>query len=1562
MKKIIFILALTSVFQLAFCQDAAFPTTNTRLVQYVPASPYPFDHDQKNGQYVTVRVVGDEYSNALETTDGYTVLYNSNNVLEYAEVSSGGKLVLSGTVAKNPSERSSKEEQFLENIGKHVRGSEAQLKMGTIDQYGYVNASFPKSGTRKMLLILANFNDQTTTHTKEEFEALMNEEGYDVNGSTGSFKDYYRDNSYGELVVNTTVTQWVTVPNSQSYYGGTKQSNKWLQFAKDAIQAAEDAGVDFSDFDNDRDGKVDGIAIIHQGPGQESTGNADHIWSHNKDISSEKLEYDGVKISQYIIQPETYLSEITSIGVICHEFGHMLGLPDFYDTDDKPDNTGTGHWDLMAAGSWNNYGKTPAALNVWEKRSLGWLEPKELKDDGNYSLKNIAQFREGYFFRTKTSDEVFMLENRQQIAGTWDEHLPGHGMLIYHVDNARINGYYKANKINNLTDNQGLDIEEADGIQTTATEAGDPFGASVTSFTDETTPGAKSRDGEDSDMPIMNITESNHIVSFNVTDERMVYADFSSDRKAVYINGTITFYDESFGSPHSWQWDFPGGVPSTSTLENPTVQYNKPGRYNVTLKVTNAMGDDEITKRFYVSVVDSTGPPLHTRGNIWYFGGYSGRYPGIPDDGAGLDFSYATKDVPPIGLTDGKLQSREGCAVMTDFRTGELLFYTEGVHVYDQNHNEIADDLLGHYSGAQGTMIVPKPGTNDNYYIITTDAKETDNGLNYSRLKIEPSGNILFLEKNVNLMPNRQSEILTAVAHKNKKDFWIINHEYNNDVFNVFLVSEDGISHIHRISAGTKHSPVVYGIMKMSPDGNKLAVVVRPFHTVSKLDLLDFNNETGQIMYNQTLYNNYDRIKGLEFSPNGNLLYAGEAYQNTIYQFNLTATDIQASQFTFSSKYKNGQFQIAPDEKIYIAKDGQYNNKPGDEYLDVIHEPNKLGAACNYEADYAYLEGEISNLGLPNAIQSSFEECKYELGKLELSCDELIGDPPAFCIPLLVKEDIEPGIIGMDFCIEYDPTYVTPTGNASIGRVVTRGSDDAAYYINHTDHPGKVYVSVFYESTDPTAQFTGSGEIACVEFSLTSNYTKEKTVYFTSCELVESYQLEIKNECVDFGYAKIVDDNILEGRLIYWDDANSPIGYDPDNGANYLPTFVHGANTNCEIETFGASVPDIYGYFEYDITLGEKINIERDIPVSTEVAPIINGYDCYLTGQVTTMVTGFTPSIYQAVAMDVNYNGTIEAGDITHIQNRFLRATDEYPQTWNYPLANEPSKDWLFIDDQTLTLPEYSISADYPFNDGVGYYRFRIPNVDFCQQPIITSTGLCNITAGGLYHGVMLGDVDGSWVSEPSRNLKSTKEAVVINLAEAMNDGNGVISIPIYCKNRDIYSLDLIAESYYSAKLIAEGFEKTKVTDGIMSIAYNDRIRFTSYSTKTGGINSSEALYMMKLKSTTGKITKEQLGEITAYLNGKEAGVAIIDSPTEVNSTKGENITIYPNPANEMVYINNTLNVDKLSVVDYLGRILYSTDVTTDQVEVDIRNYPSGIYFIRLQGQMFSTTKKLIVE
>lgn len=472
----------------------------------MPARPGIIMSPQPDGTRIAVRLHGDEHHNWASTPDGYTLLRDARGYWSVAQN-------VDGRVAASDiryTGRESLAKAQARGIAKGLRPAPAAGPRKAPGLATQIDGTFPAKGKRKLLMLLINYADTKPVFTQQNFNRLMN----GVN--TGSFRDYYLENSYGALDITTTVTRWVTLPSPKSNYGSDGAESMILE----ALNIL-DAEIDLREFDNDGDGVLDGLSVVHQGTGQEATGNPNEIWSHSGIIYGK--EFDGIQLRRYTIVPEKLDENITTIGVTCHEFGHNLGAPDFYDSDYEQSGgeyPGTGTWDLMASGAWNGElsGNRPAGTNMWQKIQLGWVTPETLTADRSVTGMKGATFEPvAYRFDTTVPGEYFIIENRQQ-EGFFDQAIPSHGLIVYHADDNRIAANVDNNTINNKYPQAmyvvcaGADCEpEANPnsygwVNSSMTPF--PGAAGRTSFTDTSAPSTKSISGRYTYKGLTHIAES----------------------------------------------------------------------------------------------------------------------------------------------------------------------------------------------------------------------------------------------------------------------------------------------------------------------------------------------------------------------------------------------------------------------------------------------------------------------------------------------------------------------------------------------------------------------------------------------------------------------------------------------------------------------------------------------------------------------------------------------------------------------------------------------------------------------------------------------------------------------------------------------------------------------------------------------------------------------------------------------------------------------------------------------------------------------------------------------
>lgn len=522
----------------------------------VPANPAPVEVSQPDGTRIRISRRGDEFYKWQEDEKGYTILKDtSTREWAYAERDARGSLRAGKYKVGAHDPLKLGFPKRLTDTGKAARAKTVRAKRDSSPAFSVsgnrVSAGPARTpilaGTMKNLVILAEFSDLPHTRTSVEFDDLFNKPSYTGggDGAVGSVQDYYHEVSYNKLTVQSTVTAWVTLPHDAAYYGANDADGADIrprQMVIDAINLLDDAGFDFSAVDGNGDGEADGLDIIHSGPGEEYGANdPDYIWSHQWALA-DPIVKDGVKMQMYHTEPEIREAGpgITRIGVICHETGHFLGLPDLYDTTYL--SAGAGAFCLMAGGSWNgplSDGSSPAHLSAWCKKTLGWASAAQPSTSGGYSLPRVEDHSDAlYLLRSPLfpSTEYFLAENRQGYG--FDSYLPGtnRGMLIWHVDESRLNNDDPAHYL--------VDLEEADGVQDL--EAGSAAGGADSdyfrlgnnsSFGDATIPNSKSYSGYGLGISMSGFPASADPMTFNLTGvEASLASAKSMDRLKAYPN------------------------------------------------------------------------------------------------------------------------------------------------------------------------------------------------------------------------------------------------------------------------------------------------------------------------------------------------------------------------------------------------------------------------------------------------------------------------------------------------------------------------------------------------------------------------------------------------------------------------------------------------------------------------------------------------------------------------------------------------------------------------------------------------------------------------------------------------------------------------------------------------------------------------------------------------------------------------------------------------------------------------------------------------------------------
>lgn len=510
------------------------------LVSSLAAYPVPARRGirvlvQPDGTKIEARLVGDEFSHCFISTANRP-LVKTGDTYYFASAGSDGRLVptsvkacpeLSLTAAQRASLDAMSNREAAERHLKAGKARRLARRNASGKGLGLSDTSFPSKGAANSLIILVQYKDVKfkLDSPYDYFNSMINQEGFSQYGGTGSVSDYFKEASCGVFQPNFEVYGPVTLSQNMSYYGGNNaygdDSHPEEMVSESCRQL--DSKIDFSKFDNDGDGYVDNVYVIYAGQGEASYGSEDSVWPHSWNLSEAgiDLRLDGVRIDLYGCSNEWEEERPDGVGTFIHEFSHILGLPDLYDTSgdyysqnayDTP-----GAWSVLDYGPYNNDGRTPPMYSVYERNALGWCEPELITEAMDCRLENFASSNKAYMAATSKDREFFLFENRQQTG--WDKYLPGHGMLIWHVE--ALQSVFDDNTVNNTEGHHYVDIVEANGKRDNEDDAvmagySFPGTAGVTSFTSSTKPAFKEWSGKAIELPITDIAENGGIITFKV--------------------------------------------------------------------------------------------------------------------------------------------------------------------------------------------------------------------------------------------------------------------------------------------------------------------------------------------------------------------------------------------------------------------------------------------------------------------------------------------------------------------------------------------------------------------------------------------------------------------------------------------------------------------------------------------------------------------------------------------------------------------------------------------------------------------------------------------------------------------------------------------------------------------------------------------------------------------------------------------------------------------------------------------------------------------------------------
>ncbi len=595
----------------------------------------------------------------------------------------------------------------------------------------------------------------------------------------------------------------------------------------------------------------------------------------------------------------------------------------------------------------------------------------------------------------------------------------------------------------------------------------------------------------------------------------------------------------------------------------------------------------------------------------------------------------------------------------------------------------------------------------------------------------------------------------------------------------------------------------------------------------------------------------------------------------------------------------------------------------------------------------------IDPAGSPYAVENVLQAC----------------NPATVCFPIKAIATIT-DVIGFDMVLTWDDTKIYPTGN-----VVKSGdfmnpnffeTDNSIDFVND-----KMLISVFLDTDAPTGtDFTGLGDIICVEFAKRPGFQPVDSSTVTVTNMQESYVngVLLKNPVLP-GEFETFRNTVMTSNLEFWADQR-PIGND---GLNQSPTIQANNSIDCSLASAASPAaltgpvvtPDVNGVFSYDLLNGVKFSINKVIASTTDVQEVINGFDALLTRRLIIDDASFIPSIYQAIAMDVNRDGFISAGDVSQINQRAVFILTEFRQQWNYNADGtqkptySPSKDWQFIDNSTVALnPSYQISSSFPGDNGIGYSKNRVPQVPFCITGPVTQFATCPVISEESYTGILYGDINGNWKNTTNVLLRSS-ETVNVDVAKAIYSDKFVDMPVTFTSTDNINAIDLNLD-FDGSKLAYHSI----LGNDIQAVGhFNDndgKLRITSNSLTV--LPLGQVAFMVRFaRLTSEKIEVRDFNSTIGYLNGDKVDVNLFEGPASSNPADDKFI-VYPNPTTDFLYIGITKDVT-VEIVDMNGRILVSgVSVTANNTQkLDVSHLPMGVYTIRVFNNDYTSAQRFFI-
>ena len=585
----------------------------------------------------------------------------------------------------------------------------------------------------------------------------------------------------------------------------------------------------------------------------------------------------------------------------------------------------------------------------------------------------------------------------------------------------------------------------------------------------------------------------------------------------------------------------------------------------------------------------------------------------------------------------------------------------------------------------------------------------------------------------------------------------------------------------------------------------------------------------------------------------------------------------------------------------------------------------------------------------------------YEVKAVTQTCDN-----STYCVPVAAASTYTvDNVKGYDVVMNYDATKVIPTGNITVYNVLTN-----SIYVETASaiaSPGTLNLSLYFGGDAPaSAEFAGTGNIFCVEFTRLAGFLPVDSSAVAVSFLQESYITGVQTKPVTTRKMYSTTQQNYLANLTFWSD-NSPISYDVTSPNTYLVTNVYGSTGSTVNNPNTPVTPNAAGQFTHNLTNGTSIKIDRDINNLNSVQLLINAADAVI-GKTLLINTLAAPSVYQVMALDVNLDGVVSAGDLSQLKQRATLAIPEYMQAWNYDnngVSNgQASKDWIFVDAARVATAAYQISATFPANDGVGYSKGKVPVVPFILDANVsnytTNASTCPTVGTETYKGIMLGDVNGSYAAYTADGILKTNQTdyILVDLNNVIVEGTKVSAPVSFISQEPVNAFD-IALQVNENKLTYVSNEDTQLGSESESFynGYDKTYRYTALNMNE--FTSNASVSYITFETVDGRISEKDLTAELGLLNGKLTEVRFSKSAELGDNT----IDIYPNPSNGMFTVMSNLD-GKVDIIDITGKLVHpGALVKANQVmEVNMPELSAGVYFVRFYSNDALTSKRIVIS